>query len=73
MVNICGKCKHFKKTETRQDGTFYHYCDKADELYGITLEPESAEPQPDTDVKEIPTLKIKFNDPICQYYEKKNK
>ena len=67
MVNICGKCKHFIKTETTNDGYFYHYCNKADELFP---------PQPDAaegETSEVPTLKIKFNDAACQYYEKKRR
>lgn len=71
MVNICGKCRHFMRTETDHDGNYYHYCNKADELYGN--EPES-EPQPDSAEgthEERPTLKVKFNSEICEYYEKK--
>ena len=65
MVNICGKCKHFIKTETTNDGYFYHYCNKADELF--PPQPESTEGE----TSEVPTLKVKFNDAACQYYEKR--
>ena len=71
MVNICGKCKHFMRSETTNDGYFYHYCLKANELYGTESEPE---PQPDSaegTKSEFRTLKIKFNDAACQYYEKR--
>lgn len=72
MVNICGKCKHRIRSETTQDGEFHHYCEKADELYGRNPEPE---PQPDSaeETHFLPTLKVKFNDPACQYYEKKRR
>ena len=70
MVNICGKCKHRIRSETTQDGEYHHYCEKADELYGIEkeelFEPDSAEPK-----MTVPTLRVKFNDAACQYYEKK--
>lgn len=72
MVNICGKCKHFMRSETTNDGYFYHYCNKADELF--PPQPEESEPQPDSAEKtkhEVPILKIKFNDAACQYYEKR--
>ena len=68
MVNICGKCKHFMKTETTNDGYFYHYCAKADELYGNEPTSETAEGD---EIFDAPTLKVKFNDPICELYEKK--
>lgn len=71
MVNICGKCKYFMRSETDEKGNFHHYCDKANELYGIepTLDSE-AEPTAENEIIE-PTLKVKFNDPICELYEKK--
>ena len=67
MVNICGKCKHRIRSETTQDGKYYYYCEKADELYGNEPQPETSEGE----TSETPTLKVKFNDPICEYYEKK--
>jgi len=71
MVNICGKCKHRIRSETTQDGDYHHYCEKADELYGTEpkndFEPDSAEPSKNI----TPTLKVKFNDTACQYYEKR--
>ena len=68
MVNICGKCQYYTRTETTKDGYYYHYCDKADELF-----PPESEPQPDAaeGTRFLPTLKVKFNDTACQYYEKR--
>ena len=65
MVIICGKCKHFIKTETTNDGYFYHYCNKADELFSFCRFGLWGE------TSEVPTLKVKFNDTVCQYYEKR--
>ena len=61
MVRICGKCKHYMKSETTEDGQFHYYCDKADELYGT---------QEDGATAMANILKIKFNDRACEYYEK---
>lgn len=70
MVNICGKCIHRIRSETDNDGNFHYYCEKADELYGTEPEklmgPDSAEPK-----KILTTLRVKFNDSACQYYEKR--
>ena len=63
MVNICGKCQYYTRTETTTDGYFYHYCSKVDELFPPEPQPDGAEPS------ETPTLKIKFNDTACQHYE----
>jgi hypothetical protein len=65
MVNICGKCQHYTRTETTQDGHYYHYCDKVNEIFPQ----EQAEGEP----SEVPTLKVKFNDAACEYYEKKRR
>ena len=68
MVNICGKCLYFMRSETTGDGDYYHYCGKVDELYP---------PEPDTcedgeEIRETPkVLKIRFNDSVCEYYKKK--
>jgi len=64
MVNICGKCKHFTKSETDKDGNYHYYCSKP---Y------EESEPLAEGEIREIeiPELKLNFNDPICEYYEKK--
>lgn len=62
MVNICGKCQHYMKTETTKDGEYYHYCDKVNELFP----PEQAEGE----TSETPTLKVKFNDNACEHYQK---
>ena len=74
MVNICGKCKHFIRTETDHDGNYYHYCNKADEIFPPTIEYDSVElHQEDMEIPVenfVPTLKVKFNDSACQYYEK---
>lgn len=64
MVNICGKCEHFMRTETDKNGYYYHYCDKANELF-------PSEPQAEGETSETPTLKVKFNDAACQHYKKR--
>lgn len=64
MVNICGKCQYYTRTETTKDGEFYHYCDKVNELFPSEPQPEGAEPS------ETPTLKVKFNDNACEHYQK---
>lgn len=64
MVNICGKCKYYMKTETTHDGYYYHYCDKVNELF-------PSEPQAEGETTKTPTLKVKFNDPTCEHYEKR--
>lgn len=63
MVNICGKCKHYARTETTKRGYFYHYCSKVNEIF-------PPEPQAEGEPSEVPTLKVKFNDQACEYYEK---
>lgn len=70
MVNICGKCQHYKKTETTNNGEHYHYCDKVNELFPPEPQPDSNEVTIDV---EIPTLKVKFNDQACEHYEKRKK
>lgn len=75
MVNICGKCEHFMRTETDKNGYYYHYCDKADELFPPTREYDSVKLQQEGEeipVEDfVPTLKIKFNDAACQHYKKR--
>ena len=63
MVNICGKCKHYTRTEITKDGEYYHYCNKVDEIF-------PSEPIEDGETSETPTLKVKFNDAACEYYTK---
>ena len=65
MVNICGKCQYYMRTETTKDWEYYYYCDKVNELFPSEPQPEGAEPS------ETPTLKIKFNDTACEHYTKK--
>ena len=66
MVNICGKCKHFTRSETDKEGNFHHYCNK---VYKLFPPEDTAE---GTNL-EVPDLRIKFNDEICQHYEKRRK
>ena len=75
MVNICGKCEYFMRTEMDQQGNYYHYCGKADELFP-PIEAEDGEPESQSGEPKNhnpTTLKLKFNDPICQYFKKKRR
>lgn len=67
MVNFCGKCKYYTRSETDQQGNFFHYCSKVDELYGNQPVADGAESEP------VPTLKLKLNSKICEYFEKKRR
>lgn len=67
MVNICGKCEYYMSTEMDQKGNYYHYCGKVDELFPPEPQPDGAEPPANAP----PTLKLKFNDPICQHFKKR--
>lgn len=62
MVNICGKCQHYTRTETTKDGEYYYYCDKVNELFPSE--------QAEGETSETPTLKVKFNDNACEHYQK---
>lgn len=78
MVNICGKCEYFMRTEMDQQGNYYHYCGKADELFPPMPDENIEDGAPDTQDGEPKTrdptiLKLKFNDPICQYFKKKRR
>ena len=66
MVNICGKCQYYTRTETTKDGEYYYYCDKVNEIY-------EKKPLAEGETSETPTLKVKFNDSACEYYEKRKK
>jgi len=67
MVNVCGKCEYYMSTEMDQEGNYYHYCGKVDELF--PPEPASDTNEPVTNTAQ--TLKVKFNDTICQYFKKR--
>lgn len=69
MVNICGKCQSYMKTRTPQDGHYYHYCYKADKLFPSE---QASDGEEHTD-SEVHTLKVKFNDKACNYYQKKRR
>lgn len=69
MVNVCGKCKYYTKTETDQEGNYYHYCSKVDELYSH----RTSEPAEGEIVEPVPTLKLRFNSEICEYFEKRRR
>jgi len=64
MVNICGKCQSYTRTETTNTGLYYHYCCKVDEIF-------DQEPQAEGEPSNVPTLKVKFNDPACEHYQKR--
>lgn len=64
MVNICGKCKYYTRSETDKEGNFHHYCSKPYERIG---------PQAEGETVEIPDLRLRFNDEICEHYEKRKK
>lgn len=64
MVNVCGKCEYYQRTEMDQQGNYYNYCGKVDELF-------SSEPLADGETSETPTLKVNFNDAVCQHYKKR--
>ena len=67
MVNICGKCKHFTRSETDKDGNFHYYCSKVYELFP----PETSEDYAEGETQnQTPDLKLTFNSEICQYFEK---
>ena len=73
MVNVCGKCKYFERSETTQDGEYFYYCSKAEELFPLKEQPDTqdGEPQEDEQTEAVPVLQLKFNDVICSFYTKK--
>lgn len=77
MVNVCGKCEYYMRTEMDQQGNYYHYCGKADELLPMpdeNIEDKAPNTQDGEPKNRNPTiLKLKFNDPICQYFTKKRR
>lgn len=66
MVNICGKCRHYTRSETDKEGNFHYYCNKPYENIKPLSEGETRE-------EEIPDLRLRFNDEICEHYEKRKK
>lgn len=68
MVNVCGKCKYYTRSETNQQGNYFHYCSKVDELYS----PETLA-DGETSDKPVPLLKLQFNSEKCEYFEKKRR
>ncbi|MBP3226499.1 MAG: hypothetical protein J6M08_06220 [Methanobrevibacter sp.] len=68
MFNVCGKCKYYTRSETDQQGNFIYYCSKVDEIYQPEPLAEGEEP-----TEPVPTLKLRFNSEICEYFEKKRR
>ena len=66
MVNICGKCQSYTRTETDKNGNYYHYCSKVYEIF-------DPEPQAEGEPSTVPTLKVKFNETACEHYQKKRR